>query len=74
MRRGNEPVNHEIWDHRMKELCDVLKKRPMNAPELCSFLAKARKWPSLYTINVIAAADIAGLIRTMDDKWTSVEL
>lgn len=73
MRRGQEPINCEIWDHRMKELCDVLKKRPMAAPELCKFFSKVRKWPSLYTINVIAAADIAGTIRTVDGKWTTVD-
>jgi hypothetical protein len=73
MKRGQEPLNNEIWTNRVKELVSVLEKKPMAAPELCKFMAKNRKWPSLYTINVIAAADIDNLIHSVEGKWAALE-
>ena len=73
MKRGQEQLDHSIWEQRMKTLVIEFKQQPMDAQTACKFFSKKYKWPSLYTINVIAAADIGGLIQTIDNQWNSIE-
>ena len=72
-RRGQEQLCEEIWEHRVDLLVEALKETPMDAQTTCKHFFKTMKWPSLYTINVIAAADIDGKIQTIDNKWHSIE-
>lgn len=69
-RRGAEPVSHPIWGKRTKRLLRELEGRPMNARELARHMARTKRWTGTYTKNVLAAADLGGIVVHVGGKWT----
>lgn len=70
IRRGAEPVSHPIWQKRIDRMLRAMDGKPMNARELARHMARAKRWTGTYTKNVLAAADLGGIMIHVDGRWT----